>query len=332
MVDIDLKVPAIEKLLDYAASGIGAVAGTMMARWKARTEADVLHIKTQGQVDAIALITDAQNEARRKLEVAPSSVQGELEVNDQIQTRLGFQEEKRQRNIQSVVGMAAEEIKDKEVSNDPVDHDWTARFFTDVQDVSSKQMQQMWARILAGEVETPGRTSLHTLAILKNMSQKDAELFVEVAKFVIEDFILHDDIAKEIQKFPSFNVFLKLENYNLMNMGGGDLMKELTTKSICYMPDNDVLYAISERNAYADRSWEMNLPGYSLTPQGQELYGFIRTEKNADYLGALAYFLKTQKAKLQCASAFRMDGDKFLPELPWVTVEPRIPDKQEEKP
>ena len=38
MPDLTVKVPAIEKLVDYTASGIGAVAGPMLANWKASRE------------------------------------------------------------------------------------------------------------------------------------------------------------------------------------------------------------------------------------------------------------------------------------------------------
>ena len=47
-MDINLKVPAIEKLLDYAASGIGSVAGLMLASWKARQEAKAKPESTEG--------------------------------------------------------------------------------------------------------------------------------------------------------------------------------------------------------------------------------------------------------------------------------------------
>ena len=40
MVDVNIEVPALEKLADYAASGIGAVAGRMLAPCKARKEAE----------------------------------------------------------------------------------------------------------------------------------------------------------------------------------------------------------------------------------------------------------------------------------------------------
>ena len=48
---------------------------------------------------------------------------------------------------------AARQLGDKSVANSDPDHDWTARFFNGVQDVSSKEMQLLWAKVLAGEVE-----------------------------------------------------------------------------------------------------------------------------------------------------------------------------------
>ena len=38
MPDFTVKVPAIDKLIDYAASGVGAIAGPMLANWKAAKE------------------------------------------------------------------------------------------------------------------------------------------------------------------------------------------------------------------------------------------------------------------------------------------------------
>ena len=37
-VNLSLKVPAIEKLIDYGASGVGAIAGPLLAPWKASRE------------------------------------------------------------------------------------------------------------------------------------------------------------------------------------------------------------------------------------------------------------------------------------------------------
>ena len=40
-INVNANVPAIEKLIDYSASGIGAVAGPMLAPWKARRKGKV---------------------------------------------------------------------------------------------------------------------------------------------------------------------------------------------------------------------------------------------------------------------------------------------------
>ena len=100
-----------------------------------------------------------------------------LEVDqDGIRQRIEFQERKRQVNITSAVREAAADLSHKEVPAHEPDPDWTARFFDGVQDVSSEDMRKIWAKILSGEVEVPGRTSLRTLSILKDMSLVSQEL------------------------------------------------------------------------------------------------------------------------------------------------------------
>ena len=326
MVDINLKVPAIEKLLDITVSGVGAVAGPMLARRKAQSEADALRIKAEGQADAIRLITDAQTEARKSLDVDLSSIQGELDVHNEIQARLSFQEEKRQRNIQAVVGIAADEIKDKEVQDHEIDHDWTARFFADVQDVSSEQMQKIWAKILAGEVEIPGRTSMQTLSILKNMSQKDAELFQNVAHFIIQDFVLdNDEHTKMISGFPMYSDFLRLSHHDLVHLGMG-LQKTLKGSSEYHFDDGDIVYRISKNGMEA---YQLNIPCHALTPSGKELYTFVNCGKNDDYLGTLAGFL-SKKGKGKLAYAQILDRTRAGWKIgPLIDVKPHFPAKQE---
>lgn len=48
--NITVSVPAIEKLVDYLASGVGVVGGTMLASWRARNEAKARLIAAQGEV------------------------------------------------------------------------------------------------------------------------------------------------------------------------------------------------------------------------------------------------------------------------------------------
>ena len=163
--------------MDYAASGIGSVAGSMLAPWKARQEAQAKLIAAEGDATILQIQADAQSKAREILVSRNTDVTGELDITDKVKQRIQFQEQKRQINIGSVVEEAASQLGDKLVANIEPDHDWTARFFNEVQDVSSEELQSLWAKVLAGEVERAGSTSIRSLGILKNLDQVTARLF-----------------------------------------------------------------------------------------------------------------------------------------------------------
>ena len=173
MTDMDPNpmVRAFDKLLDYTASGIGAVAGPMLAPWRARREAAALRIAAQGEADALRIIAAAQSEARDTLVSTATDVRGEIEITETVRQRIQFQEEKRHRNTGAVVGQTAELLGDNDVPDQEPDHDWTARFFNYIQDVSSEEMQLLWAKVLAGQIEQPGSVPIRALSILRNLDQ-----------------------------------------------------------------------------------------------------------------------------------------------------------------
>ena len=176
-MNVNLSVPALEKLVDYTASGIGSVAGPMLASWKARKEAEAKMITAKGDATVLRIQADAQAKAREALLPQDTRVTGAVVISHAISQRVQFQEEKRQANIESVVRQAAEQLGDKRVADSEPDHDWTARFFGEVQDVSSAEMQLLWARVLAGQVEREGSTSVRTLQVLRNLDRSTANLF-----------------------------------------------------------------------------------------------------------------------------------------------------------
>ena len=178
-------VKAFPKLVEYAASGIGSVAGPMLAPWRARQEAKALGIQVQSQADALLLVANAQAEAREILESPETSIQGELSIQETVSQRLLFQEEKRQRNILSVVAQVAEALGDETVPDEEPDHDWTSSFFGNVQDVSTAEMRTLWGKVLSGQIREPGSVSLLALNILKNMDATTAQLFRKLCSVCI---------------------------------------------------------------------------------------------------------------------------------------------------
>ena len=321
-MDVNLRVPALELLLKYAASGIGAVAGPMLAPWRARKEAEARRIEAEAEAGSLKLISDAQAEARRSLIAPGEAGRGMLDIGPEgIQQRIEFQEKKRQANIASVVREAAAGLQGKEVPDHEPDPDWTARFFDCVQDVSSEDMQKLWSKVLSGEVESPARTSLRTLDILKNMANRDALKFQGVCSYIIHDFIFRSDDAETGPSELSYNNLLILQDAGLIN-ATPMLIKEFNFEKqsdIVLISYQGLILRISSKG----RKIKVNVPNFPLTAAGKELHQFAKCEARMDYLTSFSRFLRGKGCELSFAQIVerRPDGS-ILHTNPFVLIEP----------
>lgn len=337
-MDIELKVPALEKLLDYAASGIGSVAGPMLAPWKAGRDARAKLVAEQGEAEVqkmlaenraatMKIIAEAQADARSALVPPNAALQGEITMSDLVSQRIQFQEEKRQANIGSVVRNAAAELGDGEVQEHEVDHDWTARFFNDVQDVSSEEMQDLWGKVLAGEVERPGSTSIKTLAILKDLDKSVATLFGKLCSICVS--IRPDGNSFMDARVPSLGgnaATNALKDYNL-SFGNLNVLNEHGLVISDYNSWYDIRAAIGIAAGgtrplfvripfyFQGKHWvlvpttqrdagkEFRLSGVALTKSGQELSRVVALEPADQYAQALQdYFDKNRLRMIEVAS------------------------------
>lgn len=316
-----MNVKALEKLVDYAASGIGSVAGAMLAPWIARREAQAKQIAAEGDAKILLLQAETQAKARKILMSQHTDVTGELDIADTVNQRIQFQERKRQINIASVVRQAANQLGDKEVENHEPDHDWTARFFNDVQDVSSEEMQSLWAKVLAGEVERAGSTSIQTLGILKNLDQTTARLFRKFCSVCL--FLSPDGKDFMDARVPSLGgnagsnslgaYGLNFDALNLLNEHGliisdynswfdyrlsvglkADHSTQLIRIPFRFQNRYWVLIPTSER----DLGEEFRLSGVAMTRSGRELSGVVDSEAMDEFSQALSSFFQREKLQM----------------------------------
>ena len=318
MVDlnINIKVPAIEKLVDYVASGIGAVAGPLLAPWKASREGKAKFVSTQVDVEArlteaksegesLKIIAKAQSEARQQYLVTRDEEARETgEINRQDITQwIEFQEGKRLANIRGVIVDAAEMLADKKVADHEPDPDWTARFFNCAQDISSEDMRKIWAKILAGEVERSGKTSLRTMETLRNMTKRDAELFEKIAGFIIgSEFIFYNynDINYGAIDFDDI---LHLEDCGLIKAQG--LIRKIHWKNeekpvFTYRDDALMITGVGKT---------LEIPVCALTTAGKELSQIVQGTKQMEYLQYFSRFLQSRNYQL-----FYLEVAKTLPD------------------
>lgn len=78
--------------------------------------------------------------------------------------------------------------------------DWLLRWRECAAGVSTDGLQQIWGKVLAGEVKSPGHFSLRTLEFLRNLSQAEAQAIERISPFVIAGVIyLGDDSILEAE-------------------------------------------------------------------------------------------------------------------------------------
>lgn len=85
----------------------------------------------------------------------------------------------RQRNLEAIMVMASRHCEETAAGGE-MDSDWLTRFLQLAEDISMVPMQQLWGRIFAIEVATPGRFSIRALSTLKEMTQREAQLFQRI--------------------------------------------------------------------------------------------------------------------------------------------------------
>ena len=320
-LDITVKVKALEQLLNYVASGIGSVAGPVLAPWQAQREAKAKQITAEGEARVLLIQAKAQTEARELLISQDANVSVEFEIDNRVQQRIRFQEQKRQANIESVVRKAANELGDKPVVEREPDHDWTARFFSSIQDVSSEDMQLLWAKVLAGEVERAGSTSIRTLEILRNLDQATARLFTQLCSVcafrILPDGEIFDARVPSLQGHPaqnslrvyglSFSALNQLNEHGLIisdynswidyNLGvrvKPDNIPILVGTNFFFQKKHWVLVSMDEH----DLNEEFKLNGVALSFAGKELSRIVSIEPMKDFAQAFTRFLEKQKLKM----------------------------------
>lgn len=286
-VVIDLKdfVPATWKLAQmvYNSSGSLGLGERLLAPVIGKQDAKDVENRVK---DCHRLIRLHKNEMKATKGLSSDELaQLDNNIVQYIQERILY---KKQNNFMNVIRGAVDILGNKQVSNHDIDEDLTDYLFSCVQDVSTEELQQIWSRILAGEVEKPNSTSRFTMSILKNMSQKDAKLFEKVAKYVFSGHLLRDhDNNNNFADYPTPDDLVMLDSFGLLNNNDGLACLLAIPDGELYTASHTMLFRISAPNKVK----LIQIPSYPLTPQGKELYKAIGIDPNTDFLQAIADWL-----------------------------------------
>ena len=86
--------------------------------------------------------------------------------------------------MESITEKAIPQLND---SSNPqnMEDDWITNFFDKCRIVSDEEMQLLWAKVLAGEANSPGTYSKRTVNSLGSLDKRDAQLFTNFCSFVM---------------------------------------------------------------------------------------------------------------------------------------------------
>jgi len=293
----------LKKLIETIESGIGRVFKATFAKKDADAKAYEIRALAAAKADAIKLLSDgikaaapgtgglSMNEDGMSMASLPAHEQDRLpnlpilSLEGRAQDRQAFQESIRQQNIESITAVAAEQLEDESaVESDPVDPDWTTRFFRYAEDISNEQMQNIWGRILAGEVKKPGSYSYRTLEIIRNLAKIEAETFVAIADRIVKAGSDYYFLVFPGQFEPSVAQKLILIEAGLIS-STDTLVLSLQNDSSA-----DTTFLPLESGTYyfeiytPPGSPSVNQPVIVLTEAGKQVYNLVAPDANIEYL------------------------------------------------
>jgi len=207
--------------------------------------------------------------------------------------RLFSQEVRKQQNIEAIVDKAYEELKNSEVvSDEPVDDDWIVRFFNSVEDVSNEKLQEIWARILAGEIKKPNSFPMRTLDIVRNLSCEEATLFETLSFCVLRTidsaFIFRDEGFWRKFEISNRAIFI-LSEAGIINLSPHNLNFNFQIEPELIF--NDAILG-DIRRANSEDELSVLLDIHSLTESGKLLLNITNKDQELSESFALLFFEK----------------------------------------
>jgi hypothetical protein len=203
------------EIFPLAKTDLGPAANTLVEKIASAT--GTLYAPLRTIIQALADVTADKIRAKGEIEV-------EL-VRRRALERLAAEETKKQSNLEAIYGQTFQ-LLDSETDSaniEQMDDDWIVFHSEKARLVSDKEMQTLWARVMASEAKTPGSYSKRTLELLSVLEKTEAHLFTSVCRFIVR---LNSEAIPAILYSDRLRDFPKLYTEERVNT---DTLIDLTT-------------------------------------------------------------------------------------------------------
>ncbi|MFV8357999.1 DUF2806 domain-containing protein [Flavobacterium sp. XS1P32] len=312
--DVDTKAYEIEKLAEARAKEMKIIATAVKENFQITGG-----IEYKDEKIAISSPKELLIETQQTILLTPS-------LKERTQDRLSFQEAKKQLNIENVTTFAAEELRNEEtVTEEPLDKDWTTRFFRIAEDISNVEMQAIWGRILAGEIKQPKSYSLRTLELIRNLSKEEADLFIRVANFSINssgtNFIYKGKDEELLsEKFNvSYNEIARLIEIGLIQTGDfiNFQLQQMPNESQRVFTSGNIIILVKIKA----NTPTVLIPVNVFSASGNQLLSLIKTNPQFEYLKEFANSIKNENIDPKYAHIISYEGTNINHSLPLLNFD-----------
>jgi hypothetical protein len=208
---------------------------------------------------------------------------------------------------------------ERELEQDPqappsrkVEGDWLFRWRDCASAVSSEELQDLWGRVLAGEIKSPGSFSLRALEFLRNISQDEATAIAKVSQFVINDVVFRGDKVILNEEGITDSFLLSMQQLGVL-AGVEAIGLTITWKSadsssfIRPLTSNGRVLLVK----HDDANKEIQLPIYQLTSIGHQILRLGRFEPHDVYLRKLGQAIKSQGFEVVLANYIQVSENQI---------------------
>lgn len=230
------------------------------------------------------------------------------------QMRFLTQELRKQKNLEQIFDktektLENEQAESQENLSKPLSEDWLSYYIEGARKISDEQVQDLWAKILAGEIITPKTFSKRTLDVLLRLSPEEANLFEKVCGYVVEISNNVVIINEEKLNYPNYFTYLEI-----MRLGECGLINTSNTSSlnanIAPASKFAIIYGNDTIVGESTRQENIHLPIYPLTVTGIELSKIVSPNRKYDYVRNLTQYLKDKYKTIEWENyqVFNRDG------------------------
>lgn len=196
-------------------------------------------------------------------------------------------------NLINMGSKAAKYIDGTKTDEVPLENDFFWGMIGHAKYISNDEMQELIAKIIAGEYNKPGTYSMSTLQVIKMLGKYELELFEKICSLIINDDQIPQDLFSLPQNAMHFMKKLGVDFGSLQMLQSlglffpNDMRKTMENPNnriyrVNYFDENIDFVAVNPEDV---NNLGIEIPNfYGLTPVGRQILQHLDPQSSIDYL------------------------------------------------